>query len=333
LYHYVPELEAYRTELENHTHHDAKLKHLDLLVRYICTTYASIKSRLASLLKNREITYDLVWALFKPNTMIYTTILDAEKPACFMYESGKEKTTNGATYFHVECRLLDFNGQVFGEVSTALRIRAFHGVKRVDRLDAFPLEFHRQPKKMKEYFVRCGRQFISLMGQHHVQYHGNAFYVEKGEYVEVPVNSRIMVDVAYFRKINPNYARPRVNELARPSSSNSVSIIFFPDTEADEVKSNSLDKTTISEDDLIICSQTVYGWSFGNKRWRKPCPLNTLLNGGRANMIQSGIYGGRYQGNCLESVFVRQPRDSRREEEGHHCSREGSHVPRIRRND
>lgn len=24
------------------------------------------------------------------------------------------------------------------------------------------------------------------------------------------------------------------------------------------------------EDDLIICSQTVYGWSFGNRRWRKP---------------------------------------------------------------
>jgi hypothetical protein len=72
-----------------------------------------------------EITYDLVWALFKLNIIIYTTILNAEKPACFRYDSGKERTTNRVTYFYVEYRLLDFNWQVFSEVSTALGIRTF----------------------------------------------------------------------------------------------------------------------------------------------------------------------------------------------------------------
>lgn len=122
---------------------------------------------------------------------------------------------------------------------------------------------------MREYFAKYGRQFASLMGQHYVQYRGNAFYIEKGDYVEVPVDSRVMVDVAYFRKVNPNYARPQVNELARPSSSDGI-YILWSDTEADEVKSNGLDINTMSKDDLMICSQTVYGWSFGNKRWCKP---------------------------------------------------------------
>jgi hypothetical protein len=270
LYLYITELEAHRTDLEGISHHDAKLKHLNLLVEYIRTAYISTTSRLASLLKNREITYDLLWALFKPNTEIYTTILDAEKPACYRYDSGTEKTTStGVTYFHVECRLLDFNGEVFGEVSTALGIQKFQGAKRVDRLEAFPFEFHRHQKKMKEYLVRCGRQFVSLMGQHHVRYYGNAFYVEKGEYIEVPVNSRIIVDVAYFRKINPNYTRPHINELARPSSLNNDYTLFFSNSEAEEVKTNDLDTTNMSEGDLMICSQTVYGWSFGNKRWCK----------------------------------------------------------------
>jgi len=76
-----------------------------------------------------------------------------------------------------------------------------------------------------------------------------------------------MVDVAYFRKVNPNYARPHINELARPTSTNDFCILFEADTE--EVKSNGLDTKMLSEDDLMICSQTVYGWSFGNKRWRK----------------------------------------------------------------
>ena len=270
MYHYVPELKAYQTELEDGAHHDVKLKHLDLLLDYIRTSYASTTSRLASLLKNHEITYDLLWALFKPNINMYTTVLDAEKPACYRYDSGKERTTSsGVPYFHVECRCLDYNGQVFGEVSTALGIGAFQGAKRIDRLEAYPLEFCRDLGEMMNYFARCGRQFASLMGQHHVQYRGNAFYIEKGDYVEVPVDSRIMVDVAYFRKVNPNYARPQVNELARTSSSNSI-YILWSDTEADEVKSSGLDTKNISEDDLMICSQTVYGWSFGNKRWCKP---------------------------------------------------------------
>ncbi|KAL8626238.1 hypothetical protein Q9189_008078 [Teloschistes chrysophthalmus] len=268
LYHYITELEAHRTELEDDTDSDVKLKHLDLLVEYIRAAYISTSSRLASLLGNCEITYDLLWALFKPNMEIYTTVLDAEKPACCRYDSGKERTTTtGITYFHVECRLLDFNGQVFGEVSTALGIGKFPGAKRIDRLEAFPLEFHAHQQEIREYFVRCGRQFASFMGQYHVQYRGNAFYIEKGEYVEVPVDSRIMVDVAYFRKINPNYTRPHINELARPSSSNNTYILFFSDTEAEGVKTNGLDITTMSEGDLMICSQTVYGWSFGNKRW------------------------------------------------------------------
>ena len=270
MYHYVLELEAHQTELENGTHHDAKLKHLNLLVNYIRTTYASTASRLTSLLKNHEITYDLLWALFKPNTTIYTTILDAEKPACYRYSSGKEgTTTGGVTYLHVECCYLDFNGQVFGEAATALGIQMFQGAKRVDRLEAYPLEFHRHREEMREYFVRCGREFASLVGQHHVQYRGNAFYIEKGDYVEVPVDSRIMVDVAYFRKVNPNYNRPHINKLARLSSSNGI-FILWSDTEAEHVKSNGINMETISEDDLMICSQTVYGWSFGNKRWRKP---------------------------------------------------------------
>jgi hypothetical protein len=302
LYHHVPELEAYSTEIEESALHEGKLKHLNLLVAYIRSAYASTTSRLASLLKNGEVTYDLLWALFKPNVNMYTTILDAEKPACYRYDSGKQKKTNsGYPYFHVECRYLDFNGQVFGEVSTALGIRTFQGAKPIDRLEAYPLEFHRNQEEMREYFVRSGRHFASLMGQHHVQYRGNAFYLEKGDYVEVPVDSRIMVDVAYFRKVNPNYARPQVNELARSSSSDGFWTLWS-DTEADEVKSNGLDTETMSEDDLMICSQTVYGWSFGNKRWCKP--LSALLDGGHAN-IESGICRRRYHGHCLESVVFR----------------------------
>lgn len=86
-----------RTELTIDGHNDAKLKHLTLLMDYIKTTYASITSHLKWYLKNQKIMYDLLWALFKPNAAIYTTILDMEKPACFRFDFSKEITSLGST--------------------------------------------------------------------------------------------------------------------------------------------------------------------------------------------------------------------------------------------
>jgi len=279
-------------------------------MEYIKTTYTTTKSRLASNLKNSEITFDLLPFLFKPNQIIHTTILDARKPACFRYESGKEKTTEKEIkYFHVTCRYLNYDGQVFGETPAALGILAFKGAKRIDKLEAFPLEFHPRQEEIREYMVKCGETFVNLRGQHHVQYRGNAFYVRDGSYVEVPVDSRIMVDVSYFRKVNPNYVRPAINELVRSSSSSSYH--HFP-VGGDEVKSSGFDPTSLSGDDLMICSQTVYGWSFGNKQWCRSPTCDTLTAKRFANAGRSGIPGKLHRRDRVELIFFPQSRDPRR---------------------
>jgi hypothetical protein len=46
-----------------------------------------------------------------------------------------------------------------------------------------------------------------------------AFYMKKGRPVKLFVNSRIMVDAAYFREANPNYARASIEESDKESSS------------------------------------------------------------------------------------------------------------------
>ena len=191
-------------------------------------------------------------------------------------------------YFHVECSYLDYNGKVFGEVLTALGIRIFQGAKRIDSLEAFPLEFHQRYKEIRMYLLKCGRRFVSLMGEHHVQYHGNAAYLEQGaEYIQVPVESRIMVDVARFRKFNPKYVRPRINELARPNSSDSGNFNPFSRIESEEEGIHVFDPELLSDDDLMICSQTVFGWSFGNKQWRRFHPRRVLKKDGRTNAMRS----------------------------------------------
>jgi hypothetical protein len=45
-----------------------------------------------------------------------------------------------------------------------------------------------------------------------------AFYIKKNRPVKLFVNSRIIVDAAYFQEANPNYARASINESEKESS-------------------------------------------------------------------------------------------------------------------
>jgi hypothetical protein len=85
----------------------------------------------------------LLWALFKANDNVVTICPGSRKPRCLRYELGEEKkTSQGVKYFELQCRYLDFDGKVFGEVMDRLPIEKFHGAKRIDALEAFPLVYH-----------------------------------------------------------------------------------------------------------------------------------------------------------------------------------------------
>jgi hypothetical protein len=61
--------------------------------------------------------------------------------------------------------------------------------------------------------MKYGKKFIHLRDQYHIRYRGNIFYMANKRYVEIPINSRIIIDILYFRKINPNYIRSVINKL------------------------------------------------------------------------------------------------------------------------
>jgi len=266
--------------LEEYQCDPSYLKHFNLLVDLVKKTYASTTKRLTALLEGHEITYDLLWALFKPNMVVYTTCYGTGKPRCVKYHFGEERTMdNNVEYFHLECHYVDFDGKASGETSIELAIMKFRGTKRISSLDAFPLEYHPNKNEMKAHLVECGRKFVSLMGVHHRQYRGDAFYMRKGKPIKVPVNSRIMIDSVFFQEANPNYTRPSINQTANQDSSDEAWTIFWSEdrstNRSDQVKSIGKDPTEMDEDDLVLCSPTVPGFSYGNKLWGKQSSLVT----------------------------------------------------------
>jgi hypothetical protein len=69
LFHYLTKLKVYMTSSAGDK---SALDHLRLLLDHINSAYASVLARLAKLLASNDITYDLLWALFKPNSIVYT---------------------------------------------------------------------------------------------------------------------------------------------------------------------------------------------------------------------------------------------------------------------
>ncbi|KFY28793.1 hypothetical protein V491_00286, partial [Pseudogymnoascus sp. VKM F-3775] len=306
LFHYLPDLEASRKW--NHVDPQDSIirEHIALLIDHIHLSYKETEVRLASLLKTGEITYDLLPFLFKPNGLVYTTCRGTKKPRCIRFESGEAKTsttgvdyfhikgkylefdgkvlgigfesgeaktsTTGVDYFHIKGKYLEFDGKVLGKAPIETAILGFSGSRTINSLEAFPLQYHEAEERMRETLVKCGRKFyFSLIGTQHQHYRGKAFQMKKNKPIEIFINSRIMVDAAMFQEINPNYTRPSIFK-----SANSVELWLIGDT----ASSNKLDESAIessinldalTDEDLLICSPTVLGFSLTDKLWCKTC--------------------------------------------------------------
>ncbi|OBT39802.1 hypothetical protein VE00_09661 [Pseudogymnoascus sp. WSF 3629] len=269
LFHYLPDLEASRKWNRVDPQDSIIREHIALLIDHINLSYKETKVRLASLLKTGEITYDLLAFLFKPNEFVYTTCRGTKKPRCIRFESGEAKvTTNGVEYFHIKGKYLEFDGKMLGKVPIETAILGFRGSRNINSLEAFPLQYHETEKSIRETLVKCGRKFcFSLIGTQHRQYRGRAFQMKKKKPVEIFINSRIMVDAASFQEINPNYTRPSIFK-----SSDSIDLWLILDAASsnqidESAMKSSMDLDALIDEDFLICSPTVLGFSLNDKLW------------------------------------------------------------------
>ncbi|PWW76948.1 P-loop containing nucleoside triphosphate hydrolase protein [Tuber magnatum] len=301
LFNHLPQLEnelanakAVPEEQQNKT----LISHLTLFNNYISTDYASTIKRLYPLLKHHEITFDLLWALFLPNTLIYTICAGSGEPRCLKLDWGEQKETlDRGKFFQLDCHYVDYDGKTYGEAGAVLEIDEFRGARRIDSLGVFPLAYHEDEEDVRERLIERGRKFGSLKGMHYKYYKGLAFFKRKRGVVRVNVNGRIMVDPSTFRRINPNYRMSPVKESSTYSSSGTANAEDDSENEnededdpdgkiklvgatpgaakkklletgktAESIK-DALVPEEMTEEQLLLCSPTVLGFSFGDKLW------------------------------------------------------------------
>ncbi|QDS71139.1 hypothetical protein FKW77_009891 [Venturia effusa] len=183
------------------------IAHCKCLVRYLDEDYVDTKKTLYPLLEAGNITFEFLWALFKPNTIAYTsTYGDHDNPRCFKVDRAiKEKSFMKGEWYAIEGRYLEYDGKNFGLGEFEVSIEEFQGSRKITSLSTFPLKYHKDEEGITKQLVERGKHFIQLTGQNYRFHKGLAFEKRRKGVSKFNINGRVMVDPATFRRINPNY--------------------------------------------------------------------------------------------------------------------------------
>ncbi len=171
------------------------------------------------MLKNGLITFDLLWALWKPNTLAYTTTYGShDEPRVFKVEMAeKHHTLMKGEYYYLEGKYFEYDGKQFGFGGLSEEIGDFRGARKITSLGCYPLEYHKNKVQLRQDLIERGKKFVSLGGVHYKSHQGMAYYKKKKAVIKVNINGRIMVDPSIHRRINPNYpisvVRPKDHDL------------------------------------------------------------------------------------------------------------------------
>ncbi len=180
---------------------------LKLLVKYLDEDYADIKKTLYPLLQAGNITFDLLWALYKPNDIAVTSCYGSwEEPRCFKVEyANKCATMSRGEWYCIEGRYLEYDGKGFGYGDFEVDVDAFKGPRKITSLATYPLKYHAEPEKVKKQIIERGAKFVDMEGMHYRFHKGMAFHKKKKSILRININGRVMLDPATFRRVNPNY--------------------------------------------------------------------------------------------------------------------------------
>ncbi|KKY38223.1 putative aaa family atpase [Diaporthe ampelina] len=207
---------------------EEKRLHLKVLVKYIDKDYEHVKKSLYPMLEHGLITFDLLWALWKPGTLAYTTTYGShDEPRVFKVDTAeKHYHISKGEFYYVDGKYFEYDGKQFGYGRMMEEIGEFRGAKRITSLGSYPLKYHKNEEQIRKDLIERGKKFASLSGVHYKSHHGMAYYKKKKSIIKVNVNGRVMIDPSIHRRINPNYPI----SLVRPKEQD----VLTEDEESDE---------------------------------------------------------------------------------------------------
>ena len=146
------------------------LEHMKLLQDIVSREIQPHLEKRQELLANGLVTFDYLWALFEPDTLIYTQSDGQDR--LFKLVSSSYRKLGGTVMFSLTCRYIDCDGDTFGYVTTSLTLNEFDGIKPISELSIMPISLHSRTDELWDKLQKRGECFVRLNGFHYKSYSG-----------------------------------------------------------------------------------------------------------------------------------------------------------------
>jgi hypothetical protein len=233
---------------------DALIDDLKTALQYIEEDHTKNITDFTRLTAHQQITYDLLWALFAPNTLLYHYHHDTEQVQILLARRlNYSQRKNRSLYAYIECDVISDDGTSFGLArDNSLEIDKFSGACKIQVLPVYPLIYHPDQDAIREHAIKRGKKFAAMNWPSYREISGVAMRESIRESTtqhEVFRNifkfhtyGRVMIDPATFRMFEPNcgFNLPVHSKLGR-----------------DE----------LTDEQYMICTPILLGFCFGVKMW------------------------------------------------------------------
>ncbi|CZR56597.1 related to TOB3 (member of AAA-ATPase family) [Phialocephala subalpina] len=258
-------------------------KHLQLLYNVLEAELRDIIAAKADYIKNKVITFEHLWTIFQPGATLYTEEWGRDCGSKFSNGNYFEHAKYGPCY-GVNTQKVDWDGDRFGYANHQHLVLAYGGTRPIASLDAFPLEFHPEQKKIQAALLKRGKLFEKFHGYHYKYYKGFAIGKNMcGQDIKVTVDSRIIIDTFAYGKFNPN-SLPHLGPLKIKSKASTEEEdsededcfdseydeddgIDTPSNSHDSVAGKEIKRIPLTDTQLIHCTSLLKGYTLKTKRW------------------------------------------------------------------
>lgn len=248
LFHSLPQLEKRLADEESSEPSDAKvIEHLQEIIKFTREELAADISSLATLVPAGEITWNRLWALFKPNQLAYHFHQLTEQHLVVMTRWTDIVKECDGQYFRVGVDIINDDGVSFGLAKKIFEIKEFEGSSRILDLTVYPIEFSPKKDDILAHARARAKKFVSMVGHQYMDISGSAMReirsaTHKPRNVRFFSFGKMIVDPKSFR-------------------------LFEPDAEYNLAVYQGLDRDKLDEDQLAICTPIILGYCFGVKQW------------------------------------------------------------------
>ena len=115
------------------------------------------------MVSQREISFDAAWALFFPNSLVYSYNTNTDQDSVLIVRrSGYGERENGTKYLGVVCDIIHDDGQAFGFARRTLEVDEYPGTRPITSLAVYPLQYHDDNHGVYSRAAELGKRLVQL---------------------------------------------------------------------------------------------------------------------------------------------------------------------------